>query len=304
MADVTAFNVGGTAYSMQDATARSTATAASTSAEYNRQELNGVYAGQNLATLLAGEIASGKTVYDALHARVKAANFAGLRVGDYMDVTLVSASAVTTAQSVRFLLAHIDPYYQCGDTVMGHHLAFVASAPIAVASTVEGVQNTSYLQWNTTATNNGTADQPNPYLASNLKAWEELFLATLPQALQDVLLNPRFLLETRYSASGALTESASWAWASAGKVFSLSEKEIWGCHEWSQPGYGGGIDRQWDIFKHGKNMMLNGSRISWWSRSVVSGSSSDVCFVSLGGFAGCASATYGWVRPRPGFLLG
>ena len=33
----------------------------------------------------------------------------------------------------------------------------------------------------------------------------------------------------------------------------------------------------------------------------MGGSSSDVCYVSSGGYAGCCSAAYAWVRPRPGF---
>ena len=36
----------------------------------------------------------------------------------------------------------------------------------------------------------------------------------------------------------------------------------------------------------------------------MGGSSSYVCCVNHGGDAGYTSATYVWVRPRPGFLVG
>ena len=183
MAQAKILTVGGTNYEMIDDTARTNATTALNNAEYNRQGLIGKYPGQSLATLLAGEVSGSATIYDALHKRVQAANFSGMRVGDYIDVPLVSASNVAAQQSVRFLLAHFDPYYQCGDSAKGHHIAFIASAPVAVAKTVTGVANDSYLMWNTANTNQGTADVKNPYLNSNLKAWEKLFEACLPEGL-------------------------------------------------------------------------------------------------------------------------
>lgn len=302
MANAKTLVVGGQPLNVIDDTARSNAQTALNNAEYNRQGQIGKYGGQNIATILAGEIGSG-SVYDALHKRIAAANFAGLRVGDYLDVPLVSASAVTTQQSVRFLLAHIDPYYQCGDSAKGHHIAFIASAPVAVAKTVTGVANDSYLMWNTANTNQGTADVKNPYLNSNLKAWEKLFEACLPEGLTKYLLTQRVLLEERYSASGALSDSNSWSWQDIGKVWSPSEMEVYGCPVWGTKGYSVGFDCQFDLFRDTAHR-LNGTRYPWWLRSVLGGSSSYVCYVNSDGSAGCSSATYVWVRPRPGFLVG
>ena len=302
MAQAKTLAVGGTGYDIIDATARENANLALNNAEYNRQGIIGKYAGQNIATILAGEIGSG-TVYDALHKRITNANFAGLRVGDYIDVPLVSASNVTSQQSVRFLLAHIDPYYCAGDSTKGHHLAFVASAPVAVAKTVTGVANDSYLMWNTTNTNQGTADQKCPYLGSNLKAWEEAFEACLPEGLAKYLLTQRVLLEERFSGSGALNDSNSWSWQDLGKVWSLSEMEVYGCPVWGTKGYSVGFDCQFDIFRDTAHR-LNGSRGNGWLRSGASGSASGVCYVSGYGAATCSSATNTWVRPRPGFLVG
>ena len=149
-------------------------------------------------------------------------NFAGLRVGDYIDVPLVSASAIVGQQSVRFIIAHIDPYLWCDDRSKGHHIAFVASAPIAVSSSYSGVTNSSCIPWNKTNTNQGTADVKNPYLCSQLKGWERAFEACLPEGLTKYILTQRVLLEERYSASGALTASNNWSWQDIGKVWSLS----------------------------------------------------------------------------------
>lgn len=302
MANAKTLVVGGQSLNVIDDTARSNAQTALNNAEYNRQGQIGKYGGQNIATILAGEIGSG-SVYDALHKRAAAGNFAGLRVGDYIDVPLVSASAVTTQQSARFLLAHIDPYLYCGDNSKGHHIAFVASAPVAVAKSVTGVANDSFLMWNTTNTNQGTADQKCPYPNSNLKAWETAFEACLPEGLTKYLLTQRVLLEERYSASGALNDSNSWSWQDIGKVFSLSEMEVCGCPVWGTKGYSVGFDCQWDLFRDTAHR-VNGNRYTWWLRSVVGGSSSYVCHVSAGGLADYNSATDVWVRPRPGFLVG
>lgn len=302
MANAKTLVVGGQSLNVIDDTARSNAQTALNNAEYNRQGQIGKYGGQNIATILAGEIGSG-SVYDALHKRAAAGNFAGLRVGDYIDVPLVSASNVAAQQSVRFLLAHFDPYYQCGDSAKGHHIAFIASAPVAVAKTVTGVANDSYLMWNTANTNQGTADVKNPYLNSNLKAWEKLFEACLPEGLTKYLLTQRVLLEERYSTSGALSDSNSWSWQDIGKVWSPSEMEVYGCPVWGTKGYSVGFDCQFDLFRDTAHR-LNGTRCTWWLRSVVGGSSSYVCYVNHDGTASCYSATGVWVRPRPGFLVG
>ena len=302
MAQAKILTVGGTPYEMIDETARRNAQTALNNAEYNRQGQIGKYGGQSIAAILAGEIGSGN-VYDALHKRIAAANFAGLRVGDYLDVPLVSASGVAGQQSVRFIIAHIDPYLWCDDRGKGHHIAFVASAPIAVSSSYAGVANSSYLPWNATNTNQGTADVKNPYLCSQLKGWETAFEAGLPEGLTKYLLTQRVLLEERYSASGALTDSNNWSWQDIGKVWSLSEMEVYGCPVWGTPGWSVGFDCQFDIFKDTAHR-INGTRYDWWLRSVVGSSSSDVCYVSNYGTATCTSATYTWVRPRPGFLFG
>ena len=302
MAQAKILTVGGTPYEMIDETARRNAQTALNNAEFNRLALVGKYGGQSIATILAGEIGSG-TVFDALHKRIAAANFAGLRVGDYLDVPLVSASGVAGQQSVRFIIAHIDPYLWCDERGKGHHIAFVASAPIAVSSSYAGVANSSCLPWNATSTNQGTADVKNPYLCSQLKGWETAFEACLPEGLTKYILTQRVMLEERYSASGALTDSNNWSWQDIGKIWSLSEMEVYGCPVWGTTGYSVGFDCQFDLFKDTAHR-LNGTRFGWWLRSVRAGSSTFVCCVIGYGVADYTDAVGGGVRPRVGFLLG
>ncbi len=291
MANVDTFNVGGVEYGIsKDAT------------DFNTLAILGKYSGRNLETVLADEIGSGN-VYDALHNRIANADFSGLHIRDYIDVPLVSASSVTSSQSVRFLLAHADPYYKTGDQEKGHHLAFVAATPIPVSSTYSKVVNSSYIQWNTSSTNQGNSTTKNPYLISNLKTWENAFEGCLPQSLSKYILTQRVLLEERYSSSGSLTESNGWSWQNIGKVWSLSETEVYGQLVWGTKGYSVGFDCQFDLF-HDTAARLNGLRTGWWLRSVQGGSSSGVCFVSNNGYANYYDAALDWVQPRVGFLLG
>lgn len=218
-------------------------------------------------------------------------------------MSLVNASGVAGQQSVRFVIAHIDPYLLCDDRSKGHHIAFVASAPIAVSSSYSGVTNSSCIPWNKTNTNQGTADVKNPYLCSQLKGWEKAFEACLPEGLTKYILTQRVLLEERYSASGALTDSNNWSWQDIGKIWSLSEMEVYGCPVWGTPGYSVGFDCQFDLFRDTAHR-VNGNRSLWWLRSVGGGSSAYVCYVGIDGRAGYYGASHDWIRPRVGFLLG
>ena len=301
MADISKLSIGGTAYNVKDTSARNTANTVTTAEEYDRQDSIDAYAGRSLESVFASEISSKANVYAWLQSRAKAGNFSGLRIGDYIDVQLTEGANVP-AQTVRYVIGAIDPYYQCGDSAKGHHIVMVPKAPVTVKG--EKASNTSYLQWRATADNNGTAETKCPYLVSKLHDWEiNDFLPSLPSTLQSVLMTQRVLLEERYSASGKLTEPSSWSWQDLGKVWSPSEIEVYGFHAWSKPGYGSGFDCQFPFFKQTKDR-ISGSRVSWWLRSVSGSSASSVCYVGSDGSAGCYSPASDWRRPRPCFLVG
>ena len=287
-----------------DAKADQTAlTRVATAEEYDRQHNINAYAGRSLASVFASEIGS-TDVYTWLRNRARSANFAGLRIGDYIDVP-VAEGANVPAQTVRYRIGAIDQYYQCGDIAKGHHIVMVPKEPVTVKG--DKASNTSCLgclQWRDTDDNNGTAEEKHPYLVSKLHDWEiNDFLPALPTALQNAIMAQRVLLEERYSSSGNLTEASSWSWADLGKVWSPSEMEVYGCPVWGSKGYSVGFDSQFPIFSDTASRIAGG-RVNWWLRSVVGGSASGACNVSSYGFASNGAPTYGWIRPLPCFLIG
>lgn len=302
MSDLKGFNVNGTTYMNADATARDSANAVTVQEEFDRQKGIAQFKGRSLATTFASEIAAaGGDIYAWLKARAQDGDFTGLRIGDYMDVPITAGTNVP-AQTVRYMIGAIDPYYQCSDNPMGHHIAFVPSAPVLVGGSK--AVNGSYIKWNDTATNNGNATTKEPYLISKLHGWEiSDYLPALPAALRNVLMNYRSLPEQRYGSSGNLTEASGWGWADLGKVWSLSEMEVYGCAVWGSKGYSVGMDCHFPIFDSTASRLM-GERVDWWLRSVVGGSASHVCNVTSYGNANHTSATNEWGRPRPCFLIG
>ena len=300
MADISVLNVGGSANNIKDTSARNSANAVTTAEEYDRQHNINAYAGRSLASVFANEIGS-TDIYTWLRNRARNANFAGLRIGDYIDVP-VSEGANVPAQTVRYCIGAIDQYYQCGDTAKGHHIVMVPKAPVTVKG--DKASNTSYLQWRETNDNNGTSEEKHPYLCSKLHDWEiNDFLPALPSTLQSAILAQRVLLEERYSSSGKLTEASGWSWADLGKIWSPSEMEVYGCPVWGSKGYSVGFDSQFPIYTDTASRIVGG-RVYWWLRSVMGGSSSDACLVSSTGTASSAAPTNDWVRPLPCFLIG
>lgn len=300
MADISVLNVGGSAKNIKDTSARNSANAVTTAEEYDRQHNINAYAGRSLASAFASEIGS-TDIYTWLRNRARNADFTGLRIGDYIDVP-VAEGANVPAQTVRYRIGAIDQYYQCGDTAKGHHIVMVPKAPVTVKG--DKASNTSYLQWRETNDNNGTSAEKHPYLLSKLHDWEiNDFLPALPATLQSAIMSQRVFLEERYASGGGLTESSGWSRADLGKVWSPSEMEVYGCPVWGTKGYSVGFDSQFPIFTDTASRIV-GVRVSWWLRSVVGGSASNVCTVSYDGVAAGYAPAGDWMRPLPCFLIG
>ncbi len=255
-------------------------------------------AGRSLAIVFADEIAGYANIWAWLKARVQAANFTGLRIRDYIDVV------TTKYGTVRYQIGAFDPYYQCSNSPLSHHVIMVPTAPVELNASTTYVTNGSYIMWNTTATNQGTSAEKSPYLVSNLHKWEiNDYLPSLPQMVRNAILPYRSLAETRYSASGALNASNGWEWKNLGEIWSPSEMEVYGCCVWGTPGYSVGMDCQFPIFKQTKDR-IQGQRVFWWLRSAFGASASIVCYVNSHGYASNSLATSTWVRPLPCFLVG
>ena len=296
MADAKTFNINGTSYTIIDQTARDNAAKAITEEAYDWQDSMGLYAGRSIASVFASEIGSAD-IWTWLGQRIQANNFSGLRIGDYIDIP------ISGWPTLRARIGSADIYYGCMDQqVTRHHLAMIFD-PIPIYDEEWQTTDGQYLYWGETASNQGDADEKHPYLSSLLHEWETtVLLPKLPQTMQARMLSRRCLLEERYSASGATDESTSWSWVDLGKVWSLSEMEVYGAPVWGTKGYSVGESSQWLIFKQAKNRVP--VRCNWWLRSLVGGSSVYVCDVTNAADCNGGSPRYAWVRPRPGFLLG
>ena len=290
MADAKIFNIGGTPYTIVDQTARDNAQSALTNAEYDRQEFNGIYAGRNLNSLFSGQ----SDLYAYLGSLCDS-GFGSLRVGDYFTVPVESSSL-----TVR--IAGMDTYYGAMDTQLTQHHLVCLFDPIAITDPEWQTTDGQYLYWGDTASNQGTAEEKHPYLNSNLYKWEtEWLYPKLPQALRNRIIDRRCLLEERYSEEGNATDSTSYSWVNLGKIWSLSEMEVYGCPVWGTKGYSVGESCQLPIYRQTKDRVK--TRVSWWLRSLMGGSTSDVCCCNRYGNASNYSPRNTWVRPRPGFLL-
>jgi hypothetical protein len=294
MADATYFNVNGQSLLVKDAEARAKATEALGKDEILYQLAIGKYEGRSLASQFASEILD----YDGdeaawFNARIVAGDFAGIYPFDYFDVSL------TDGKVFRYRVAALDPYYKAGNPEITKHHAIMVPDQVWPDSVL----------WNTANTNQGTASEKHPYLVSNLHNWmNNTFYGLIPTKWKSVIETHRTLLEERYSASSQLTASTGWSWADLGKVWSLSEMEVYGDVVWGTPGYSQGMDCHFsEFFKttaHRIRRNAADARCPWWLRSAHGASASTVCGVNSEGSALDRAPTSSGVRPLPCFRVG
>lgn len=261
--------------------------------EYDLQVLFGIYEGRDLNTVFADEIADYTSDAEWFNARIIAGDFTGIRVFDYFDITL------TDSKVFRYRVAAIDPYLHCMDTEITKHHIIMVPDQVWPDSVV----------WNTTNTNQGTASEKHPYLASNLHRWEiNTFYALLPTKWKNVIATHRMLLEERYSTAGAQNNATSWSWTDVGKIFSLSETEVYGQEVWGTKGWSVATDCYFsDFFKYTKHRIRRNhsdQRYSWWLRSAAGGYSANACSVDEYGYASYLSTSSTGVRALPCFRVG
>lgn len=230
-----------------------------------------IYTGRDLTSVFALEIAQYSDAWAWIKTRIKAHNFTGIHVADYIPITM-------NGQTVKMQVAGIDTFYRTTDQQLSHHIDFISKDCF-----------NQTVKWNTTDNNNGNATSPYPYMVSNLYT----FLATtlysyLPAAIKAVISVKRTLMEQRYSSSGALTDSTSWGWQNLGPLWVPTEYEVFGSVIWGTKGWSQSQGVQYPIFA---NSFLNrikgagdgGGRCAWWLASVGSGHSTGCVLVSYGG---------------------
>lgn len=255
--------------------------------------------GQDLSVVLADKIsASGGTVYSVLHELVASEDFSNVMVGDYLDVKVAGTTA-TSDSSVRFVVAHINPYKGVGKFGTANHIAIVSAQPLKVSSYYSYVTGGSYLLWNSSNTNNSSSSGGYPYTDSALRKWETSLYTDLPYDFTQYAIDREAYLEKRYGSSG---DSTGNSWKSIEGVWSLSEKEVFGCDVLGTKGYSVGADVQFDLFRSGD--ALTGGKMPWWLRTVAGGSTTKACYVDSTGAPMAKDATGSYVRPRVAMLFG
>ena len=244
------------------------------------------YTERDLTTVFASEISGYSDVWAWIKARITAVNWDGLMIGDYIPFQM-------NGQTVKAQIAGIDTYYGVMDQAVGHHIDFISRDCFNAT-----------MKWNTTNTNQGTASENSPWLASNAySVLNTTWYNYLPAALKSVIVEKRFLIETRYSSSGPLTASNSWKWANIGKLWLPSVYEIFGSNVWGTQGYSEGNAVQYPIFANSwqyrrKGAGNGGGRCDWWTLTPSGVSSAAVCYVdSTGRVSDYGAADYEFREP-------
>lgn len=256
--------------------------------------------GQDLSVVLADKIsASGGTVYSVLHELVANEDFSNIMVGDYFNVQ-VKPTYATSDSSIRLVVAHINPYKGVGKTETASHIALVSAQPLFVKPGYTYVTGGSCLPWNSSNTNNSSDSGRWPYTDSALHEWEAgLGGIDLPSDFTRYLIDRQAYLEKR---SGSSSDSTDNSWTSLGKIWSLSEKEVFGCDVFGTKGYSVGADVQFDLFRSGD--ALTGGKNPWWLRTVAGGSTTKACYVDSTGAPMTKDVNGTDVRPRVAMLFG
>lgn len=232
------------------------------------------YKGVDLTVEFAKEIAGYPNVWRWIKARIAAANFDGIHVGDYIDMYM-------GAYLMRMQVAGIDTYYRTGDTgfEIGHHIDFISKDCYPDPT-----------KWFTADDNNGLSGNMAPYNKSTVKSFLAGLESKLPAELREVISDKRSILEQRYSSTGKIENNTAWGWANLGRLWIPSEYEVFGSCIWSAPKWGAGQAAQYPIFANSwqnrvKGIGNGGERCYWWLLSVSGGSTTNACYVGYHGIA-------------------
>ena len=198
------------------------------------KRIDGTYEGLDLTQVHADEIQNDYNgdAWAWIQARIRAVNFEGIHIGDYIPVTLRGGTiggtyTITANQQHKMQVAGIDTYYNSGDEPIPHHIDFIS------LETLE----TNFI-WNEGNTNNGTSSEQNPYRSSRLfailngvnnystSAQGNLkhglncasggILQMLPSNCQSVLIEKRMWYELQYNSSAQTVQPTGNQWGSYG----------------------------------------------------------------------------------------
>ena len=266
-------------------------------------DMDQTYVGQDLTVKFADEIKGYSDEWAWAKARKNAGNYAGMHVGDYIPITC-SNGYVLKAQ-----IAGINTYTGYGDQQVGNHIDFICKE---LWNDPHAMNKVNY--------NNGNANSPSPFFASDLNYWLNSMSGTvpnntsdpsvttevdyttdgvlyyLPDKLKNQIITKRIQLPSRYTAGSVLTADKSWAWQSTGKLWIPSEVEVYGAPCWGNSGYGAGGFVQYPLFAYNMNRVklrcASKYRYTWWLLSAGGGNSTHFASVANIGCCNSNSATY------------
>lgn len=269
-------------------------------------DIDQTYVGQDLTVKFADEIKGYSDEWAWMKARKNNGDYKGLHVGDYIPITC-SNGYVLKAQ-----IAGINTYTGYGDPLVGNHIDFICKE----------LWNDPHVM-NKVNYNNGNANSPSPFLASDLNYWLNSMSGTVPNSTSDAAVTtevdyttdgvlyylpdklknqivPKMILSpSRYTAGQVLTNDNSWAWQSTGKLWIPSEVEVYGAPCWGDSGYGAGGFVQYPLFAYNMNRAklrcTNKDRCTWWLLSARAGNSTYFEYVGGNGNCGNNSATTTWI---------
>ena len=264
------------------------------------------YDGVDLTQKFASEIANYSDEWAWIKARIQAGNLKGICVCDYIPITC-SNGYILKAQ-----IAGINTYKGYGNPQVGNHIDFICKE---LWNDVHVMNKVNY--------NNGNANSPSPFLASDLNYWlnsmsgnvpnsasdpsvtTEVDYTTsgvlyyLPDKLKNQIIPKRILLPSRYTEKKVLTNDNSWAWQSTGKLWIPSEVEVYGAPCWGNSGYGMGGFVQYPLFacnmNRAKLRCASKDHYYWWLLSARAGNSANFASVFDTGICNNAVATSAWV---------
>lgn len=251
-----------------------------------------IYEGVDLETKFAAEIASYSDVWAWIKARITAADYNGLHIGDYVPFSM-------NGNAIKAQIAGIDTYYRANNVQTGHHIDFISKD--CYPTTV---------QWNTTNINNGDATNAAPWMVCNLKnVINTTWYGYLPAALKAQIIEKRAYIETRYTSGSTLTDSTGAVFNDIGKLWVPSEGEVYGTEHWGTKGYSSIQNAEYPIFAASWRNRIKGEGdggpvCSWWLLSVAGGISALVCSVSYLGLADSLNASHAPIYAPVCFRIG
>ena len=298
------------------------------------KRLDGLYEGVDLTQVHAKEIQDDYNgdEWSWIQARIQAANFEGIHIGDYIPVTLAGGTIggvfnIPSNQQHKMQVAGIDTYYNSGDTPIPHHIDFISLNTVGTTSI-----------WNEGNTNNGTSAEKNPWKSSRIYAIcngvnnystsaqgglkhglncsSGGILQMLPSTCRSVLIEKRSWQEEQYDVNKQVNYPTGFKWHDMGKIWVPHEVEICGYqpNSYNRNNDNGNLDnltrnlsKMYPLFRQQTRVKLSaidGTRSNYWLCCPSGHAPSNVCNVYGDGVMGSNTATNTIISLCFGFRIG